>query len=465
VKYSAAAASAWTRQATRPAWRALAQVAAGRDPAPACRWRSPRQRRAVCWAVAVATLAAGAASVAWLLSARATLVPLPGTASQGRLLNENPGLATGLDWRSLTTHLGGEPVTLAILAALAGVVPMPLVIRRPLLGWRIACLALLAVPWAGIHWRPGGLVFAAWPWNPAQAAVLAALFAAAGIRHPRGVLWWMWALTLLAWWLQGWQARVSPGTLAVGTVVFTAVAVAADALRERWRSRLALAAAAEQAEAEAARRAVLEERARIARELHDVVAHHMSLIAVRAESAPYRLSRLAVDARAEFSELSSAARSAMTDMQRLLGVLRTAEAPARVPQPRLLDLPRLIEAARQAGLGVELSQTGSPDTLPAAVGVCAYRVIQESLSNAGRHAPGAAVSVAVVVEPEAVRLTIRNGPPSATGQWPAAINGHRPGHGLAGMRERVMLLGGTFAAGPAGGGFEVAAELPARVPA
>jgi signal transduction histidine kinase len=302
--------------------------------------------------------------------------------------------------------------------------------------------------------------------------VLAVVFVAAGVGHQRGILWWMWALTLLPWWLQAGHAHPGLTVLALGTILFTAAAVAADALGGRGRARLALAGAAERAEAEAARRAVLEERAKIARELHDVVAHHLSLIAVRAEAAPYRLSRLAGDARAEFGELGGTAREALAEMRRLLGVLRTGEAAEHAPQPRLGDLPGLIDAARRAGLAVELSQRGGVDRLPAAVGVCGYRIVQESLSNAGRHAPGAAISVAVAVEPPFVRLKIWNGPPAVARYRPTAVsrfatvNGHGRGHGLAGMRERVTLLGGTFSAGPApGGGFEVAAELPAGEPA
>jgi signal transduction histidine kinase len=152
-------------------------------------------------------------------------------------------------------------------------------------------------------------------------------------------------------------------------------------------------------------------------------------------------------------------------MRRLLGVLRTGEAAEQCPQPGLGDLPGLVAAARGAGLAVQLSRRGPLDGLPAAVGVCAYRIVQESLSNAGRHAPGAAISVTVDVEPAAVRLKIGNEPPgparNGAGVHAPAASGHRRGHGLAGMRERVTLLGGTFSAGPApGGGFEVAAELP-----
>jgi signal transduction histidine kinase len=255
--------------------------------------------------------------------------------------------------------------------------------------------------------------------------------------------------------------------------VFTAVALTADAFGGRHRARLELAGAAERAEAEAGRRAVLEERARIARELHDVVAHHLSLIAVRAEAAPYRLNRLAGDARTEFGELGGTAREALTEMRRLLGVLRTGEAAEQAPQPGLGDLPGLVDAARRAGLSVGFSRRGPLDEPPAAVGVCAYRIAQESLSNAGRHAPGTTISVTVDVEPPVVRLKICNGPPTAArpaaaARTPAVNPGDRghgrdrgSGHGLAGMRERVTLLGGTFSAGPApGGGFEVVAELP-----
>jgi signal transduction histidine kinase len=186
-------------------------------------------------------------------------------------------------------------------------------------------------------------------------------------------------------------------------------------------------------------------------------------IAVRTEAAPYRLKRLDGDARTEFSELGGTAREALTEMRRLLGVLRTGEAAEQGPQPGLGELPGLVDAARSAGLSVEFTRRGPLDELPAAVGVCAYRIAQESLSNAGRHAPGAAISVTVHVEPRVVRLKICNGPPAATPNGSVARTPAIRGHGLAGMQERVTLLGGTFAAGPVpGGGFEVAAELPTR---
>jgi signal transduction histidine kinase len=145
-------------------------------------------------------------------------------------------------------------------------------------------------------------------------------------------------------------------------------------------------------------------------------------------------------------------------MRRLLGVLRSDQPAARAPQPGLPDLPGLIATARQAGMAVELLPLSVPDQVPPSAGVCAYRIIQEALSNAGRHATGAPVTVSVCQDADAVTLRVANGP--QTSAQPRA-NGQRPGHGLSGMRERAELLGGSLSAGPApDGGFVVAAVLP-----
>jgi signal transduction histidine kinase len=474
------AALARTRSAVVAAWQPLAQAAAGADPVPAWRWRSRWQRRAAVWGLAAATAAAVTGSVVYvMLSAAGTKTFGLADKAGGKVAppqDPKAQILNGLGQNSAHHAQGGLigflnlptnwALVLLIIVSLVGVAPLPLAVRRPLLGWRIGWLALAVMPWMGIEsQQKPGTIAADWPWNPVQAAVLVAVFAVAGVRHSRGVLWWMWALTLLPWWLQA--ARTDPGltVLAVGTVVFTAVALGAKAFGGSYRERLEMAEAAERAEAEAGRRAVLEERARIAREMHDVVAHHLSLIAVRAEAAPYRLERLASDTRAEFGELGETAREALAEMRRLLGVLRTGEAAEQGPQPGLGDLPGLVAAARGAGLAVELSQRGPLDGLPVAVGMCAYRIVQESLSNAGRHAPGAAISVTADVERAAVLLKICNGPPTGAPNGDGArtplVSDRRHGHGLAGMRERVTLLGGTFSAGSApGGGFEVAAELP-----
>ena len=481
------AAAAHARHAAAPAWRALIQVAVGPDQAPGWRWGSPWRRRALIWGLAVVTAAATVASVVLLAVYAKADLTLPNGSGQAALRSRvHPDHPAVFPPVSQIAALHGQSILMAavlIAVALAGVAPLPLAAVRPLLGWRIGWLVLLAAPWTGVHWlvpdNPAGFG-GIWPWDPLQVAVLVVVFVAAGIQHKRGVLWWMWALTLLPWWLLSGGTR--PGLTALtgadqlrrevlGTILFTAAAVAADALGGRSRARIALAGAAEQAEAETIRRTALEERAKIARELHDVVAHHLSLIAVRAEAAPYRLTRLADDARAEFGELGGTAREALVEMRRLLGVLRTGEAAEHAPQPRFEDLPGLIDAARDAGLAVGLSQHGPLDRLPAAVGGCAYRVVQESLSNAGRHAPGTPISVRVVAEPSIVKLKIWNGPMAArNGTAAPATTVPRitmgNGHGLAGMQERVTLLGGTFSAGPApDGGFEVAAELPIGDPA
>jgi signal transduction histidine kinase len=336
--------------------------------------------------------------------------------------------------------------------AVIAIAPLPLAARYPLLAWRIGWLALLLVPVLPTTWWGG------WPWGPPQVLALLVAFCVAGVRYQRSVVWWMWALTLIPWWL--WLQEDVPnidGPIGA-TIAFTAAAIAIDSFRSRLHAQRALIVQTERAQAEQARLAVLEERTRIARELHDVVAHHMSLIAVQAETAPYRLSDLPESARTEFGSLSAVARDALADMRRLLGVLRQDQAAGLAPQPQLSDLPMLVDAARRAGVSVDLVASDGLDRVPAGVGLCAYRIVQESLSNASQHAPGAAVTISVGQDGSAVVLQVANGP----GALDHKIGNDRgAGHGLAGMRERVALLGGSLSAGPApDGGFIVAAVLP-----
>jgi len=274
----------------------------------------------------------------------------------------------------------------------------------------------------------------------------------------------MWALTLAPWW--GWLIARIPDLNgpASATLIFAATAIAADSVRSRLRTQRALTAQTERTQAEQDRRAVPEERTRIARELHDVVAHHMSLIAVRAETAPYRLGELPSPALAEFGALSEVAREAMVEMRRLLGVLRQdrLEFAELEPQPELADVPALVDAARRAGVSVSLSVPAELGKVPAGVGVCAYRIVQESLSNASQHAPGAAVTVSLEQGAGAVELRVANGPGpgSGAGSGPGSVE-VGPGHGLTGMRERVAVLGGSLSAGPTpAGGFVLTAVLP-----
>jgi signal transduction histidine kinase len=427
------------------AWRGLAGVLLGADPSPRGSWRSPWQRRIIYTALGGATLLLCAASLASLAGGPGKAGPCPGGKVYQHHIVRCPAA------HSLMGMFGG-PQNLWALVAVGAVVPLALAVRYPLLGWRIGWLGLLLVPLLGLRWR-GGL-----PWGPAQILVLLALLCAAGIRHERAVLGWLWGLTLVPWWF--WILRQGPGvvTAALGTVAFLAMAVAADRVgsgRRVWRD---LAEQAEQTELERARRIALEERARIARELHDVVAHHMSLMAIRAESAPHRLGSLPDPVRAEFGALSGSAREALADMRRLLGVLRSDQPTGRAPQPGLPDLPGLIDSARQAGMAVELIAPPALDLAPPGAGVCAYRIVQEALTNAGRHAAGAPVTVSVRHSADTVTLQVTNGPGVPAGP---RTNGHGPGHGLAGMRERAELLGGSLSAGPApDGGFAVSAVLP-----
>jgi len=257
---------------------------------------------------------------------------------------------------------------------------------------------------------------------------------------------------------------IRPGELVPMTVLSALVPLTAEAVRARTDAQRRLAVVEELGEAEHARRALLEERARIARELHDVVAHHMSVIIVRADSAPYRVPELPAAAHAEFDAIAGEARRSLTEMRRLLHVLRhDADAtPAHAPQPGLAELPTLIEGAHRAGLDAHMSLA---DTVPAVADVplgvqlSVYRVVQESLSNAVRHAPGTRVRVTVSGDSATLIVDVTNSAPErAPSVEPDRVGG---GQGLIGMRERVGMLGGELDAGPApDGGFRVRATLP-----
>jgi signal transduction histidine kinase len=443
-----AAPAEGARQIAGVAWRGLVQVVAGPDPSVARRWRPPGQRWAARTVLAVATLALCTASLASLNDGYG--LPILGFGTQqvpnGSGFSDLPGT------ESVPAVVPVWQVLVQVLVALAVVAPLLMAIRYPLLGWRIGWLGLLLVPLLHESWW-GGL-----SWDPVQILVLLTALCLAGIRYERPALCWLWALTLIPWWL--WADTDGPGlaAAAVGSLAFVAIAVAVDRVGSERRARRALADQAEQTELERARLAVLEQRTLFARELHDVVAHHMSLMAIRAESAPHRLGALPEPVRAEFGSLSESARQALTDMRRLLSVLSSDQPAAHAPQPGLEDLPGLIGTARQAGMTVELSAPPALDQVPPSAGMCAYRIVQEALSNAGRHAAGAPVAVSVGCNAGTVTLQVTNGPGVPAGH---RADGRRPGHGLTGMRERVQLLGGSLSAGPTpGGGFVVSAVLP-----
>ncbi|MDA1362823.1 histidine kinase [Glycomyces luteolus] len=231
-----------------------------------------------------------------------------------------------------------------------------------------------------------------------------------------------------------------------------------------WRQARKRVAEEEQvAEAERHQRRLLEERTRIARELHDIVAHHMSVITVQSSTAEYRLADLSEEAKAEFRSISDQARESLAEMRRLLGVLRSGdEAGARAPQPGPEALRGLAEAVDRAGTPVSLRLGGLPEDLPETVALTVFRVVQEALSNVVRHAPGARTGADVAAVGGQVTVTVVNGP-APGGREPAErrVEPDSQGLGLVGMRERVSLEGGALETGPTGdGGFRVHAVLP-----
>jgi signal transduction histidine kinase len=276
------------------------------------------------------------------------------------------------------------------------------------------------------------------------------------------------------------ETRVLAVLLASAIPLATVAAMAREA-REQSQSH---SAALEETEGRLADHLARGERARIARELHDVVAHHISMIAVQAETGRLTTPGLPVAGAQRFAAIGDTARAGLTEMRRLLGVLRedaeqdTASEPAlqpaelkpadpglqpagpgRRPQPGLPQLGDLVDDAREASGGVvRLIMSGHVGRLDPGVELAAYRIVQEALTNARRHAPGAAVDVELRYADDALRLRIRDNGPGQSLRY-------HPGHGLLGMRERAAAVGGSLQAGGArGGGFCVEAELPAKVP-
>ena len=241
-------------------------------------------------------------------------------------------------------------------------------------------------------------------------------------------------------------------------------------LMVRWLviSRRELAKASEETEAERARRAVVEERSRIARELHDVVAHHMSMMVVQAQSAPVRLEGVSPEIRDEFASIERSAREALNEVRGVLGVLREeraehdAGAPL-APQPGAADLTGLLEGARAAGVDISWHLGLGEDDISAGVGLVLHRILQESLANASRHAPGAPVEVTLARHGRTIQLLVRNGPPARrpVTAWPDEAGGN----GIPGMRTRAEAVGGDLHAEPTDdGGFVVQAMIPAAGP-
>jgi signal transduction histidine kinase len=257
--------------------------------------------------------------------------------------------------------------------------------------------------------------------------------------------------------LSEWIENVVFAGLVAGSVWAGGVAVGVS--RSRTAQLADLAAQLEREREEKARLAVAAERARIARELHDVVAHAISVIAVQAGSGRHTLKNDPAAANEALGAIESTSRQALVEMRRLLGLLREHNEPATAaPLPGIDSHAELIEQARGAGLAVSLDVEGEPRALPTGIDLAAYRILQEALTNVRKHAPRGRAAVRLRYGEHELAIEVRDhGPPADAG--PSDVEGG--GHGLIGMRERVALYSGELDAGPLpDGGFRVHARLP-----
>ncbi|MER5938349.1 sensor histidine kinase [Streptomyces sp. NPDC001928] len=315
-----------------------------------------------------------------------------------------------------------------------------------------------------------------WPWStPALIAHATVLLLLALRVRTRNAVAALAASALVTFLLQGIiGAERYSGTGMVAVAIFAVAVLVGTALRGRKEARTQLVEQETLTASERAQRTVLEERSRIARELHDVVAHHMSVISIQAQVAPHLVENPTDELKENLEGIRQNALEALTELRRVLGVLRsehpdapntldptgtdtTANAAPHAPQPTLDRLEALVDNIRGVGLTVHVDITGRRRPLAPGVELSAYRIVQEALSNVLRHAPGAIAEVSVAYEPFGVSLRVVNSPP----QWPAPPS-QGAGHGLLGMRERGAMLGGSVSAYPAkDGGYVVSAFLPA----
>ncbi|MGX2996503.1 sensor histidine kinase [Streptomyces sp. JNUCC 64] len=253
-------------------------------------------------------------------------------------------------------------------------------------------------------------------------------------------------------------------------VPFMLAWVLGDSIRTRraYLAQLEERAARLEREREAqAKVAVAAERARIARELHDVVAHNVSVMVVQADGAAYVLDTAPDQTRKALETISGTGRQALAEMRRLLGVLRTGEPEESgeyVPQPDVEQLGDLVEQCRTAGLPVDFAIEGTPRPLPSGVELTAYRIVQEALTNTRKHGgPNAGASVRLVYFDDGLGLLVEDDGKGAPHELYEDGGADGQGHGLIGMRERVGMVGGTLDAGPRpGGGFRISVLLPLK---
>jgi signal transduction histidine kinase len=346
---------------------------------------------------------------------------------------------------------GGIPA--GVLTLIAFVVCAPLVLRTRF------PLSALAFSAAAMVWTslliPGGLLGGS-DISRAGAFVYALCLYAVAVRCRPRVVAAAAVVTVLG------AALIIPGEMPVAVSLIAVPILLGVVVRVRRSGARQLE---EQERRHSGERALLEERQRIARELHDVVAHHMSVIAIQAEAAPYKTADPPAELVESFGEIRASALAGLGELRRVLGVLRTGVA-GTTPPPGLADLDALVDSARSGGVSVTVACSGEPVApLPEGVDLSAYRIVQEALSNAMRHAPGSQVRVSVEYRGDGVAIEVRNDAVASVlvGSGARDAGG---GHGLVGMRERATMLGGSLEAGPTEDrGFLVSAVLPVSSPA
>ena len=355
----------------------------------------------------------------------------------------------------LLVALYGVPPALAMVLSVGHSGALVVALRWPWAGIGVSALASLGVMLATVP-LAGQLP---WPWPVTAIVAQSLLVAVLALRHE-----WYWPIS--AWGAGALLTALSfmliqggaPGGLANGVVLVSVTAGLAllGVLERLWRQGTARAQQAEELSAEEAqRRRDLEERNRIARDLHDVVAHSMSVINVQSSTARYRKAGIDPSVQQEFDDIANSSRQALAEMRSLLAVLRGGDDAPTAPVPTLADIPDLVETARASGATITDRVDGQ---VPATVGVTAYRIVQEALSNALRHSPGSSIEVttAMLDRPRELRVAVVNSAPQDD-----AVPAPGSGFGLAGIRERVSALGGHVEAGPTDeGGFQLVAHLP-----
>ena len=406
----------------------------------------------------LAQVAAGGLGALWRdlnPSAGAPLAPLAGQRAPWlawlpHLLVVGLAVALGAVAGGEAATDGGVPVRLALTLGIAQGLPLVLALYRPMAGFWLSLAAGMLVSEVLRAGGPGPV------WAEPSLLVHLGVLALVGLQARPRVLVELWLLTLGAGAIlvQRMPGLNASADLAEMTTLSAIVLVAGGALGGRRETQRRLAEQQRISDTERARRALLEERTRIARELHDVVAHHMSVIAIQAEAAPYRVPDPPEELARSFETIRATAAEGLGELRRLVGVLRADDDAG--PQPTLDRLGELVATVERAGVTVTVAVTGTPRPLPPGVELSAYRIVQEALSNAVRHAPGSQVRVELDYRPAGLALRVVNGPARSV---PLPSPG--AGHGVLGMAERAAMLGGELTAEPRPeGGFAVTAVLP-----